>query len=275
MNYDEFESAGFRERVKKLKALNAHHFIHVFPVREIAFLARLSQVPVRTGTRSRWYHWLTCNRLLKIHRRNSQLHESQLNMMLLAGSGRKAVPSLDEIRSLYGFSRVSPLPENLRLLLDKTKKRVILHPTSKGSAPEWGLDNFAMLIRILLQSSWQVIIGGTTEDRTKLERLFAENPGVTDACGKSSLQEYISLIYECDGLVAASTGPLHIAAALGKRAVGLYSSRRPVHPGRWGPVGPRAIAMVSDAGCKQCATGQQCSCIAKISPAAVLDLLEQ
>ncbi len=31
-------------------------------------------------------------------------------------------------------------------------------------------------------------------------------------------------------LVATSTGQLHIAAALGKRAIGLYPSIRPMHP---------------------------------------------
>jgi ADP-heptose:LPS heptosyltransferase len=41
-------------------------------------------------------------------------------------------------------------------------------------------------------------------------------------------------------LVAASTGPLHIASAVGIHAIGLYPSKRPMHPGRWMPLGGNA-----------------------------------
>ena len=65
--------------------------------------------------------------------------------------------------------------------------------------------------------------------------------GVLDVTGKLSLSELITLIASCDALVAASTGPLHIASAAGKRAVGIYSERKPIHPGRWMPVGKNAV----------------------------------
>jgi ADP-heptose:LPS heptosyltransferase len=62
-----------------------------------------------------------------------------------------------------------------------------------------------------------------------------------DLCGRLSLDEYITLISSSYALVAASTGPLHIAAACGIRAIGLYSPMRPIHPGRWKPIGKQAF----------------------------------
>ncbi|MEM8966575.1 MAG: glycosyl transferase, partial [Bacteroidota bacterium] len=36
------------------------------------------------------------------------------------------------------------------------------------------------------------------------------------------------------------TGPLHIAAASGIYTLGLYPDKRPMHAGRWGPIGIKA-----------------------------------
>jgi ADP-heptose:LPS heptosyltransferase len=47
-------------------------------------------------------------------------------------------------------------------------------------------------------------------------------------------------IQQADGRLACSTGPLHIPAAVGNRALGLYPGARPQNPVRWGPIGIRA-----------------------------------
>src|SRR4051794_33870418 len=57
--------------------------IHVFPDAAIAGHARKAGIPLRIGTTNRIYHWTTCNKLVKLSRRNSDLHEAQLNLRLL------------------------------------------------------------------------------------------------------------------------------------------------------------------------------------------------
>jgi ADP-heptose:LPS heptosyltransferase len=68
---------------------------------------------------------------------------------------------------------------------------------------------------------------------------------VTDLTGKLSLDELIAFLAHADGIVAASTGPLHIAAALGVTAVGLFPPTRPMHSGRWAPVGKQTKVFVA------------------------------
>jgi ADP-heptose:LPS heptosyltransferase len=58
--------------------------------------------------------------------------------------------------------------------------------------------------------------------------------------GKLSLPELISFLNKAHFVVAASTGPLHIASALGRNTVGLYSPRKPIWPRRWAPIGKHA-----------------------------------
>ncbi len=89
-------------------------------------------------------------------------------------------------------------------------------------------------------------------------------PHVVDLTGKVSLAELVAVISHADGLVACSTGPLHIAAAMGKRTVGIYPPIRPMHPGRWGPVGPRASYLVLNKDCSDCRKSGDCACIRAI-----------
>ena len=90
------------------------------------------------------------------------------------------------------------------------------------------------------------------------------------------LSEFITLISLCDGLVANSTGPLHIAAALGKDAIGIYPPMRPIHPGRWAPLGVHAQALVLDKECSDCrGNPHECHCIMSIEPALVAAILNK
>ena len=96
---------------------------------------------------------------------------------------------------------------------------------------------------------------------------------VTDMTGKLSLAELLVFINSCDGLVAASTGPLHIAAALGKRAVGIYAPMRPIFPQRWAPLGANATYLVLDKTCEKCRKSGDCECIRAIRPEQVVEKL--
>jgi len=88
-----------------------------------------------------------------------------------------------------------------------------------------------------------------------------------------SLAQLMSFIEACDGLVAASTGPLHIAAALGKTAIGIYPPIRPMHPGRWAPVGKQAKFAVIEKECSDCRNNGMCHCMQEISPEVIKNLI--
>jgi ADP-heptose:LPS heptosyltransferase len=132
--------------------------------------------------------------------------------------------SLGEIGGMYGLTRLTPLPEAIAALPDPTRFNLILHPKSRGSAREWGLENFAELIRLLPRDRFKIFVSGTAAERALMPSLFDEFPFVTDLTGRLSLGELMSFIARVDGLVAASTGPLHLAAALGIHALGIYPS---------------------------------------------------
>ena len=264
LNWDEWKDLPEQEATNALKAQNADTIIHVFPDKKIASIAKRAGISQRIGTTNRLYHWWTCNTLVKLSRKNSPYHESQLNLKLLVPLGAKDLYSFNEIAGFYGLTRLSPLPNNIAALLAKDRFNLILHPKSRGHGAEWGLENFRRLITILPQDRYKIFLSGTAEEGKLLTSLTQDFPFVTDLTGRLSLKEFIAFIAAADGLVASGTGPLHLAAALGSHALGLFPPRRPIHPGRWAPVGPHAKFFVKDSNCEACRKTGDCTCIGEI-----------
>ncbi len=256
-----------------LRALDADALVHVFPHREVARWARSAGVPMRIGTSHRWWHWTTCTHRVPFSRQRSDLHEAQLNTMLLRPLGLGSPPTLSHLASLTGFQvpPVSVLPADL---VPPPGRTVVLHPGSQGSAVEWGMDNFAALMRALHAGGVRTVVTGTATEADRYRpHLPLDHALAMDTGGRLSLEQLMALIGSADALVAASTGPLHIAAAMGVRAVGLYAPRRPIHPGRWAPLGRDAHALVFDPACVACVAGRPCDCITRIAPERVAALL--
>jgi ADP-heptose:LPS heptosyltransferase len=260
----------------QLRSYAAAAIIHVFPNKLLARLAKEAKIPVRIGTRNRLFHWLTCNRLVALSRRHSPLHEAQLNLQLLAPLGYRSPLELNEVAPLVRLQAAVPLRTEFQQLLAARQPgqlNVILHPRSRGSAREWGLAHFGQLARLLHAAGHRVFISGTAAEGEELADWLRENAAflTADLTGQLELPEFIACIAAADGLVAGSTGPLHLAAALGRYALGLYPPIRPMHPGRWAPLGPRAEYLVFERpDCQDCrAQPAACPCIKAIEAAEV------
>lgn len=305
INYDELEQHSKDYQIASIQAWNASAILHVFPNRKLARLASKAGMWRSIGTRNRWFHWFTCNRLVSLSRRNSSYHEAQLNMLLVLpldveeqrgqwksnfkqsifSWGNSSIaepdwqpvpPPLSEIAKLVRLQATEPLAGQWQLLLQQRQPgqlNVILHPRSRGSAREWGLDNFGQLARLLHQAGHRVFVTGTAAEGEELADWLKQNAAflAADLTGQLSLPQFMAFIAAADGLVAGSTGPLHLAAALGRHALGLYPPIRPMHPGRWAPLGPHAKFMVFDKpNCEDCRQQPAaCTCIRAIEAAAV------
>ena len=70
---------------------------------------------------------------------------------------------------------------------------------------------------------------------------------------KLSLRELVTFLSVCDLFIGHSTGPLHIAAAVGIPTIGLFGLKyyRSTWQ-RWHPVGKYVDWLYHDPGCKEC-----------------------
>jgi len=267
LDWDTIKKLDEKQKVSAFKSINADAIIHVFPDIGISSLSKKAGIPLRIGTNHRFYHLFNCNKLIGLGRKNATYHEAQLNLKLLAPLGAEKHYSLEDIPGYYGLTKIKTLNKSVHELVSSSNFNLILHPKSKGSAREWGIKNFAELVKILPEDKFKIFITGTKEEGDQArEGLIDKFPHVTDLTGKLSLDELISFISLADGIVAASTGPLHIAAALGKQALGIYPPIRPMHPGRWAPLGSNASIFVLDKECDGCRKNRECECIKDIKP---------
>ena len=258
-------------QVKFLKDLYADVIIHVAPNHEVAWLSKKAGIPLRIGTSHRSYHWLYCNKLINFSRKNSPLHEAQLNFKLATPLGLD-VPELTDLKNSFGLTRLPKLNSDV---LDETRFNLILHPKSRGSGREWPLDHFSKLVGILPKEKFKIFVTGTKEEGDLIrEGLLNKYPEINDMTGKQDFTQLLAFIATADGLVASGTGPLHMAAALGRKAIGIFPPIKPIHPGRWAPLGLDGHFLVLDKNCSDCKNGTKCACMESISPEQVKSLLE-
>lgn len=242
--WDEWEKRPFKEQKMLLNELKVDAFFHVFPRKEIARLAKAANIHDRIGTSHRLFHWLNCNIKPNFTRKDSDFHESQLNFELLRKFGVTDLPTIPELIDLLSsFEPKAALNTTLEELVKTNRKKIILHPKSQGSAVEWPLEKYIDLANQLVKNDYRVYFSGTEKEGLQFRDELPANDEIIDVSGKSSLGEFITFISKCDGLVACSTGPLHLAAILNKKAIGLYTDLRPMHPGRWAPLGKRSKAI--------------------------------
>ncbi|ODS79107.1 MAG: hypothetical protein ABS46_16200 [Cytophagaceae bacterium SCN 52-12] len=271
IEYDYLSGLPRQEQVLYLKKFEADIFVNVLPDRGLAFLAREAGIPLRAGTTNRWYHWLTCNRLIRLSRKRSDLHEAQLNIRLLKFLPVDTHVPLRRIQEYYGIRK--PPSGTFAFLPENRKKIVLLHPRSNGSGREWSIDNYDRLIGLLDPAVYNVVVCGLPREADSIAPLFKRHPRAINAIGQVTLPEYIQLICQSHALVASGTGPLHIAAMMGIKTIGLFPRRKAVGPERWQPLGENACYLTSEGSCS-CAQQPGCNCMDLIPAEKVAAYIE-
>lgn len=255
--------------------------LHVFPQKEVAHKVKSWGIPLRVGTSHRWWHWLTCNVRPSFSRKGSDKHEAVLNLELLKpvlaqlGSGLAALEPYENMVALGELFGFVPSDGAVEAVAHLPKDAVVLHPKSAGSAREWPLSQYHALAQRLMQAGYTVAVTGTAKEGERMQNELPDflSSGVVNLCGALQLDELIAYLSTSRAVVACSTGPLHIASALGKPVVGLYPPIKPMHPGRWAPLGKHARVLVNGKECSDCRKGGSCSCMVNLHIQEVLTLL--
>jgi lipopolysaccharide heptosyltransferase I len=163
--------------------------------------------------------------------------------------------------------------ENLKSKI-QNPKWILLQPGARWENKRWPVAHFAELVRLLAAqfSSVRFAVLGGSDDLMLGEEIAAAAPEkVFNLCGATSLTEMIEWVRRCDLLVTNDTGPMHVAAALGKPLVALFG---PTEPRRTGPYGQLQNVLRLDLPCSPCMKPhctfvKRDECLRALTPAAV------
>ncbi len=286
-DFEDFFSQKEEDIVENLKAMKIDVCIHILSINhslgpDVIGYAQKAGIPNRVGNirKSLWTLFrkknfgLTHN--LRERRILPKFHEFEWNLLPLQFFGfpiKFENLHLDEL-----LMTDSPFEEKSPHLKEGVFN-LIVHPGSHGNAKEWPESHYKQLIEEL-NPSIRVILTGSETELYRFNTLHFKEREVLDLRGQLSLEEFIHLISEVDGVLAASTGPIHIASLFGVRTLALFPKQNLMGASVWGPRGAQAEVLKSKKICSSCQkrltdfNKKLCTCMEDIQVSQVKERLE-
>lgn len=258
---------------------------------KLASAIALAGIRYRIGPLSKIHSFFFYNRGMRQRRSQVEMHEADYNLHLLRKLGIRVGS-----RSVPVSVHLKPeAREAARTWLeargwDTSKPLIAVHPGMGGSALNWPENHYCDFIRTLLSEGRQVVVTGGKGEWSLLGRIseglgaMAQKAWIYRGGGSDvpfpDIEGLAGLLSWADLMVVPSTGPLHLAVALGRPVVTFFSPIRVQSALRWGPYLPdesRISVLVPENYCGQdfkC-RGQLCNYYPCMKSLTVAQALEQ
>lgn len=217
--------------------------IVAYPTFWISLILFFSSIKIRIGSGYRWYSFLF-NKKIYEHRKYGKHHELEFNVNLLKSINIFEQVNKDEVD--FGIQLDNSSLSRIKNFFEENKissesKIILIHPGSGGSAIDLPKEKMKLLVEeISKNKNFVLIITGSKLEKELCQSMIV-NENVINTAGEFNLNELIVLISKVDLVIANSTGPIHIAAALKKNIIGFYPKFAAVSPNRWGPYTSKAV----------------------------------
>ena len=130
---------------------------------------------------------------------------------------------------------------------------VSVFPGARWNTKRWPIDRYAQLVQRVLDSGESVVLAGSPDEKPLCDQIEAAikaaGSRLLNLAEKTDLPMLIALLSRAKLVVGNDSGPLHIAAALGRPVVGLYG---PTSPEFVGPFGQLEHVLRHDVPCHPC-----------------------
>jgi heptosyltransferase-3 len=243
------------------------------PTPRLAVLLFLARVKHRIGTGFRLYQILF-NQKIYMHRKVNLKHESEYNLKMLCPLGitaRKIMPQVyltpadrDFAREIFGEFKITP-----------EDTVVAIHPGSGNSSLNLPAKRFAEVADGLAEKlNVRIVFTGSDQEKKIIDFIqrIMRHPSV-NLSGRTTISQLAAVLQSCDVLISNSTGPMHLAAAVGTPVVAVFSPVFSAGPIRWGPYGEgHQVILPPVPVCFECQP-QRCphyDCMEKIKPEQII-----
>ncbi|MGE5608874.1 MAG: lipopolysaccharide heptosyltransferase I [Bacillota bacterium] len=156
-------------------------------------------------------------------------------------------------------------------LLPRGERIAVLMPGANWITKRWPAERFAALVELLKERfGLRSVIAGGKDAAEVAGRI----PGAIDLTNKTTIPQLVALLERADLVVANDSGPMHIAAALGRPLVTLFG---PTNPVRTGPYARPEAVVRANIDCAPCYR-RQCPhsrCLRELGIEPVLSAVEK
>jgi lipopolysaccharide heptosyltransferase I len=224
------------------------------------WLASQTRAPVRIGfSNAREFAPIFYTHKVRIEDAERHAVERYLAVAEALGCGRDPVE--------FRFATSDEIRASVSEMLGGDAPYSVLLPGTNWATKRWPVAHFAATVTPLQQQfGLRTIVAGSEEDRA----LAAQIPGALDLCGQTNLRQLVALLERAAVVIANDSGPMHIAAALGRPLVTPYG---PTSPIRTGPYRRDDTVIRLDIPCSPCFS-RRCShqsCLRWLKPESVLE----
>ncbi len=260
-----------------------------------AWMAFCAGIPYRVGDRSKFLMRSLCNVNVTQVWGDPGAHAVELNLQLIRPLGIKM--ELEKLPRLHVPVDTQCEKWFSELLKHQTPesggKVIVMAIGSGGGNKAWTPQGFAQAIRLLLQrGKYRVVLVGGQGERQAANKIMAalednrigaDSPtlrlsdSITDLVGNTTLMQLVSVIRSADVFVGVDSGPLHMAAALGRPTLALFPTKY-IKPLRSGPWGTRHLILRESQVCPLACFPRSCPesiCLDAITPDQVMTGVEK
>ncbi len=254
-DYDDGSLKSFFQKVREIKNYRFTHALMLLPTKRMNYLLFFSCIPYRVGVGHKFYQFITFTHYVNRKKYIPLRHEADYCMDLARKIGVESenldteIFLTDEEKRKAGFIKTE--------LLNGKKHLIGVHSTSGNSSPNWMPDEYRKLILKLNELQNVRVVITDPQIPNELESIKdAAYPKMN-----MTLREWFPFFASLDLLISASTGPMHICAALKVKTLSIFCPLTACSPKLWGPLGNESrIIMPEENYCQKVCPGDPKQC---------------
>jgi heptosyltransferase-3 len=241
---DDFNKESFNKVTAMLRSFKFTDGLLVMPTERAAYQMFLAGIKNRIGVGRKLYEVITFMKSVSRNKYIPLRHEADYCMDLARAIGvisNNLTPEIFLSHEEKELGLNSLIASGCRI----NRRKIIIHTGSGGSSRNWSEEKYLKLIESILnrEQNTEIILSANemTDDFVVKAKAMSNELILDVRDSVNRLRDLINVIANCDLLIAASTGPLHIASALGIKTIGLYCHRPMNCSQHWGALGMNAV----------------------------------
>ena len=231
---EESEQKSFWQLVGEIKKIRFTHAFMLLPDERLNWILFFSGIRNRIGVGHKLYQLLSFSKFVDRKKYIPLRHEADYCLDMVRKIGIH--PKNFEPKIFFTAEELIQRDEKKKQFAPNNETIIGINTTSGKSSPNMKAKEYRKLIELLVdEKNIQVVVTDTDppNEIKNIKNVIYPNIGL-------KLRESIINFSTLDALVSASTGPMHICAALKVPTVSLFCPLPACSPKLWGPIGNKS-----------------------------------